>query len=145
MDEKKDCYRARKAYQRARTRTTEARERVKYREARRMYIQAIVQAKRSSWEQFVREEGTRDDWKVVRSVRRFEELPRQIATATVQMVSHTWEKVADKWLDHFIKKDDIGEDTEWQKKWREASKTPPDDIETVRVEPKEVMALIRRL
>ena len=95
-EKKKDCYRARKAYQRARTRTTEVRERVKYREARRMYTQVIVQAKRSSLAQFVKEEGTRDVWKVVRTVRRFEELPRPITTATAQMVSHTWEEVADK-------------------------------------------------
>ena len=111
-EKKRNCYRARKAYQKAKSRTTKAEQREKYRKARSTYTQAVIQAKRVSWAQFVKEEGARDVWKVVRSIRRFDELPQPIATTTIQMADQTWEEVADKWLDHFIMKDDIENDTE---------------------------------
>jgi len=142
---KKACYHARRAYQRAETQTTKVREHDKYKEARKAYTEAIVQAKRESWKRFVEGEGTGDVWRVVQAVKKLDDLPRPIATTTTQMQTQTWEAVADGWLDHFLKTDEENEDTDWQKEWRTTSKTPSNNNIKTKIEPKEIIAYIKVL
>ena len=145
LDElKRECYKARKQHQRAKTQSSKLAKRALFLQARGTYIQAVSQAKHESWHKFVNEQSEENIWKTVKIFRN-KHHPRRLMTTSTMHGTMTWEEAVDHLLNHFFQRDAAGDDTEDQKRIRRESRRNPGNSTSRKIEEEEIKEIIKKL